>query len=177
MIDVCVLVPAFNEEATIGSVVHLARREADRVIVIDDGSSDRTSQVAKDAGAEVLRMDENGGKGRALQAGFQAAIPSARVVVTLDGDGQHDPAQVRALAAPILAGDADMVVGSRFVDGASSGAGRLRRGAQRALSSASSSAGRVRTTDSESGYRAFDAHLLGRMELREAGFGIEWAML
>ncbi len=177
MNDVCVLIAAFNEEATIGSVVHLARREADRVIVVDDGSSDRTTQVATDAGAEVIRLEQNGGKGQALQAGFPVAADGSRVIVTLDGDGQHDPAQLGRLAAPILAGDADMVIGSRFVDGAKSGAGTLRRGAQKALSGASASAGRVRTTDSESGFRAFEASLPGKMELREAGFGIEWAML
>lgn len=177
MNEVCVVIPAHNEEATIGSVVHLARREARHVVVVDDGSTDRTAEVAQDAGAEVVRLEDNLGKGGALHAGFRVARERASVVVTLDGDGQHDPAQVGRLCRPILDGEADMVIGSRFLEGSESGAGQLRRSAQRLLAGASSTAGRVRTTDSESGFRAFSADLLGRMRVRERGFGVEWAML
>lgn len=174
---VCVVIPAYNEESTVGSIVHLARREVGQVVVVDDGSDDRTALVARDAGAEVVRLETNSGKGAALWAGFRVARERGDVVVTLDGDGQHDPAQLERLCRPILDGKADMVIGSRFMKESRNGAGKLRRGAQRVLSGISGTAGRVRTTDSESGFRAFSTSLLDRMRVSEAGFGVEWAML
>ena len=92
------LLPAYNEEVSIGSVVLRTRQFADRVIVVDDGSSDRTAEVAALAGAEVLRHPQNRGKGAALKTGFES-LNGDSVIVTIDTDGQHDPADIPRLVA------------------------------------------------------------------------------
>lgn len=112
MSGITAILPAYNEEVSIGSMVLGARQYADRVIVVDDGSRDRTAEVALLAGAEVLRHAKNQGKGAALKTGF-AALNSPTAVVTMDTDGQHNPADIPRLIRPILQGEADMVNGSR----------------------------------------------------------------
>ena len=110
------ILPAYNEEVSIGSVVLRARTYADRVIVIDDGSLDRTVEVAELAGAEVIRHARNRGKGAALKTGF-GALNGSDIIVTIDTDGQHDPADIPQLVEPIRTGEADMVNGSRYMNG------------------------------------------------------------
>ena len=83
------IIPAYNEEKTIGSVVLGTLEHVSKVIVVDDGSSDKTSQIARLAGAEVLVHPVNKGKGAALKTGFKA-VEDAKIIVTLDSDGQHD---------------------------------------------------------------------------------------
>jgi glycosyltransferase involved in cell wall biosynthesis len=111
------IVPALNEEATVGRVVDEIRgfdRGFD-VLVVDDGSIDTTADVARARGAYVLRLPFNLGIGGAMQAGFRfAAERGYDVAVQVDGDGQHDASQLAAILEPVLAGEADMVVGSRF---------------------------------------------------------------
>ena len=88
-IGIAAILPAYNEEVSIGSVVLRTKQYADRVIVIDDGSSDHTAEVAEMAGAEVIRHPKNRGKGAALKTGF-SALNGERVLVTIDTDGQHN---------------------------------------------------------------------------------------
>lgn len=116
MPTIAALLPAYNEEVSIGSVVLRTKQYADRVVVVDDGSSDHTAEVAALAGAEVIRHKVNQGKGAALRTGF-ASLNGDSVIVTIDTDGQHDPADIPRLVAPILSGEADMVNGSRYING------------------------------------------------------------
>jgi glycosyltransferase involved in cell wall biosynthesis len=108
---------AYNEESVIGSVILRTRQFVDHVIVVDDGSSDRTAEVAKLAGAEVIRLDYNTGKTYALLLGLrQARSLGCTVAVILDADGRHDPNEIQRLAGRIIAGQADLVIGSRFLE-------------------------------------------------------------
>lgn len=110
------VVPALNEGSRIGPVVEAVSRFVDGVVVIDDGSADDTAAAARRAGARVLRHVINRGQGAALKTGTTAALAlGADVVVHLDADGQHDPQAIEALVAPILAGEVDVVYGSRFL--------------------------------------------------------------
>ncbi len=113
-----VIIPAYNEEMSIGDVISQTKntlREPD-VLVINDGSLDNTSEVARSSGAMVIDLPYNLGIGSTLQTGFLfAAQRGYRVVVRLDADGQHRPEEVEALVKPILSGKADLVVGSRFL--------------------------------------------------------------
>ena len=109
------LIPAFNEAPRIGAVV-LAVRAHVPVLVVDDGSTDRTAEVAREAGASVIEQRPNQGKGAALRAGFrQALADGADAILTLDADGQHDPAEIPALLAAHAATDPppDLVIGRR----------------------------------------------------------------
>jgi len=116
---VVAIVPAWNESGAIGKVVAEVKSfdSAIDVVVIDDASTDDTSEVAESHGATVLRLPFNVGIGGAVQTGFRYARDEGyQVAVRLDGDGQHDAAEIAKLLEPLEAGEADLVIGSRFVD-------------------------------------------------------------
>lgn len=159
---VLVVVPAWNEEDSVGSVVHDLRntlRGAD-VLVVDDGSSDRTGVRAREAGAVVARLPYNLGVGGAMRLGFRyAAERDYDAVVQIDADGQHDPAYVPQLLDRIVAG-ADLVIGARFAGVGEYLARGPRRWAMAALSRALSRMAGTRLTDTTSGMRATSRPLI-----------------
>ncbi|NQS73548.1 MAG: glycosyltransferase family 2 protein [Methanoculleus sp.] len=173
------IIPAYNEGLVIGSVVLQARKHADRVIVVDDGSSDRTAETARLAGADVIRFEENGGKARAMMAGFARARELGyEAVVMLDGDGQHNPDEIPAVAAPVLAGEADLVIGSRFLD-IKADIPKYRVAGQKVLNGFTnlSTDGGFATTDSQSGFRALSRRALENLTFSSEGYNIESDMI
>ena len=169
-------IPALNEETAIGSVVLRAKLHADTVLVIDDGSHDKTARVAELAGAIVIRHDRNMGKGMALRQAFlRAREMKADILVCLDGDGQHNPDEIPRMLIPIKNGEADMVIGSRFLD-IKSDIPRYRRAGQTVLTSLTNTVSVTKVTDSQSGFRAFSKKAIDSMSLEENGIGIESAM-
>jgi glycosyltransferase involved in cell wall biosynthesis len=157
-----ILVPAFNEERSVGAVVKRARALDYSVCVVDDGSHDRTSAVAEAAGAAVLTLPVNLGVGGALRCAFRYAIAAGyRVVVQVDGDGQHDPAEIPGLLRTMARTQADIVVGSRFLNpdpGYSLHPGR--RLMMKVLARRASAAVGSRITDATSGFRVIRSPLL-----------------
>ena len=112
---VLVVVPAFNEEESLPSLVSEIVTAGYDVLIVNDASTDRTEQVARTLGIKVLSLSNNLGIGGAMQAGFLFATRNDYdIVVQVDGDGQHDPGQITTIIAPILEGKADFVVGSRY---------------------------------------------------------------
>jgi glycosyltransferase involved in cell wall biosynthesis len=154
------IVPAFNEERNVVRVID-ELRDFDPsldIVVVDDGSRDATADVARQRGAVVLRLPFNLGIGGAVQTGFRYADEQGYdVAVRVDGDGQHDPSQLGAVLAPVLAGEADIAVGSRF---AAAGEGyrssRSRRAGIRMLAWVVSKIVRRRVTDTTSGFQALN---------------------
>ncbi len=150
-----VVVPAFNEAATIGPVVREIRARYPAVVVVDDGSSDGTAGEARSAGATVLRHAVNRGQGAALQTGIEYALAQgAPLIVTFDGDGQHRAEDIPALVAPILAGEAEIVLGSRFL-GSAEAMPRARRLVLRMAVLFTRLTSGLRVSDAHNGLRAF----------------------
>jgi len=176
--NVTVILPAYNEEVYIGSIVLLTKYYADSVIVVDDGSSDRTAEIARKAGAEVIVHEVNKGKGAALKTGFAAAANfGADIIVTMDSDGQHNPAEISKLVDPIIRGKADMVNGSRYLNGLGKNTPSYRRVGQTILDGATKLSSGLQITDSQSGFRAFSASTKDTFRFKAKGMAIESEML
>lgn len=121
--DIIIVIPAYNEEGNIGKLIQTVREKLHDIdiLVIDDGSADRTARAAEKAGAIVVRLPFNMGYGAALQTGFKYALRKRyRYVIQMDADGQHDPDSVKILLNEIKKEDVDVVIGSRFMDEKSS---------------------------------------------------------
>lgn len=154
------VVPAWNEAAAIGSVVDEIKRVAPAidVVVVDDASTDETAAVAEGRGAVVLRLPFNVGIGGAVQTGLRYALQEGYgLAVRLDGDGQHDATEIPKILAPVQAGAADLVIGSRFVDANGSYRPPLaRRLGIRVFARLVSLLGGQRVTDTTSGFTALN---------------------
>jgi glycosyltransferase involved in cell wall biosynthesis len=175
--QVVAVIPAHNEERFIGSVVLRARTHADLVMVVDDGSTDATAEIAEAAGAVVIRHERNQGKGTALNTGFQKARDfCACCVVLLDADGQHFPEEIPVLLAPILSGEADLVIGSRYLNGRDRRVPGHRVWGHRVFNMLTRAASGVGATDSQSGFRAMSQRALRELSFSSAGFSVESEM-
>jgi glycosyltransferase involved in cell wall biosynthesis len=151
------IVPALNEEVTVGRVIDEIRAfdPGFDIVVVDDGSTDRTAGVAADRGASVLRLPFNLGIGGAVQTGYRFAFEHGYdLAVQVDGDGQHDPQELPAILAPVLAGEADVCVGSRFAGAGAYRSSFLRRIGIRIFARVVSMIVRQKVTDTTSGFRA-----------------------
>ena len=169
------IVPAFDAEASVATVVRGIRASVPRVLVVDDGSSDATGAEAGAAGADVLRLDRNGGKGVALRAGLERVLATdATHVAFLDADGQHDPADLPALLAAAREGDA-FVIGSRMSEAEAIPAYRLRTNeiGSKILSRMTG----LDVEDAQSGFRVVAADVLRRLRLSARGYSIETEIL
>lgn len=171
-----IVIPAYNEELTIGSVVALAKKYGD-VLVVDDGSSDRTSEIAKEAGAIVIRHERNVGKGQALKTGFEYALSRGYdFVVTLDADGQHNPDEIPLLVDPIMKGEADLVIGSRYLNGSKKEIPFYRRLGLWVLNKGTKAASGLEV-DSQSGFRAMNRKALESIDLESEDYSVETDMV
>ena len=156
------IVPALNEAKAVGRVIDEIRAfdPGLDIVVVDDGSTDGTAAAATAKGARVLRLPFNIGIGGAVQTGFRFAFENDYdIAVRLDGDGQHDPQQLRAVLEPLLSGDADIAVGSRFavpVERAGYTSTRSRRVGIRLLAWVVSRIAGQRVTDTTSGFQALN---------------------
>ncbi|MGD9702321.1 MAG: glycosyltransferase family 2 protein [Acidimicrobiia bacterium] len=160
---ILVVIPAYREEATVGGVVTAVRAAGFDCVVVDDGSPDRTTDVARAAGAVVLRLAVNLGVGAALRCGFRYADSHGYDgVVQCDADGQHPPEAIVRLIEAAREHDAHLVIGSRFTnDSGRFDLPRGRRLVMRTLSFLVARAGHVRVRDTSSGFRYIGRPLLG----------------
>ncbi|MBF4467779.1 MAG: glycosyltransferase family 2 protein [Methanobrevibacter arboriphilus] len=187
MSKIVAIIPAFNEEVALGSVILRTLQYVDKVIVVNDGSSDKTEDVAKLAGAEVISHSSNLGKGQGLKSGFDFVQASNEnnnydelfsIIVTIDGDGQNNPDEIPQLVAPIISGEADFVNGSRYIEGSKEDdTPGYRRVGQKVLDKATNISSGLNITDSQSGFRAFSKKTIPFFKLNDSGFGIESEML
>ncbi len=163
-------IPAFNEERYIGTIVLKTRQYADEVVVVDDGSTDQTAEVARLAGASVIRHEQNKGYG----ASIQTLLADARkkhfdILVLLDGDFQHNPDEIPRLIGPVAEGF-DLVIGSRKAQQVN--IPRYRRFGQRVIAGFSRILSGKKLYDSESGFRVFSRRAVEVLELKENGMAV-----
>ncbi|WP_325192793.1 glycosyltransferase family 2 protein [Methanobrevibacter ruminantium] len=176
MANVVAIIPAYNEEKALADVIGKTLDYVDEVIVVDDGSSDKTSEVAVEAGARVIKHSVNLGKGEALKSGFKA-IEGDSIIITIDGDGQHNPNEIPDLVRPIIEDSADLVNGSRYMNGPEENTPAYRRVGQKVLDIATNISAGTKVTDSQSGFRAFSSKSKNVFRFKDTGFGIESEML
>jgi len=171
-----VAMPAFNEETFIAKMVIGAKKHSDEVIVIDDGSTDRTSEIAEENGAYVIKHHKNLGKGAAVQTIMgEVRKRDADILVLMDADGQHDPDEIPRLLKSLNSGDVDLVIGTRFM-------GRnciptYRKIGLRVMNFTTRIASGSEVVDSQSGFRALSKNALNLLTLFEGGFAIESEMI
>ncbi|MCP8309748.1 MAG: glycosyltransferase family 2 protein, partial [archaeon] len=162
-------IPAYNEESNIAKVVISAQRHVDKVVVCNDGSIDMTAEIAMKLGATVLEHEKNMGYGAALRTIFKEQ--SSDVIVTLDADGQHDPNEIPRIVEPIIKGEADVVVGSRFL-------GKSKMPKYRKLGVGMiTKLSNLNITDAQSGFRAYSRKALEKIMPTEMGMGVSAEIL
>jgi glycosyltransferase involved in cell wall biosynthesis len=170
-------IPAYNEEDTISDVVKTTKKFVDKVIVCDDGSTDNTINNAKQAGAEIILHKKNQGYGAAITSLFDyCREQNADVMVTLDGDGQHDPNQIPLLLDTLSQHSVDVVLGSRFLDDSSSAPGYRKRGIK-IITSAANFGADFKVSDSQSGFRAYSKSAINAIHPTESGMSVSTEIL
>ncbi len=174
--QVGILIPAFNEEASVGAVVKEATKYADRILVLDDGSTDRTGASAAAAGAEVIRHPVNRGKGRALETGLRALVArGCDPVIIVDGDGQHDPAEIPAFLAVARSSSAAIVVGNRMATAESMP--KVRYWTNRTMSAILSRLIGQKVPDSQCGFRLLTAEVIQMLSFSTGNYDTESEIL
>jgi glycosyltransferase involved in cell wall biosynthesis len=169
------IIPAYNEEKTIKNIVEQVRKFCSSVIVVNDGSQDNTREEAEKAGALVVEHVVNLGVGSSIETGFNVALRhGADVVISLDADAQHDPAEIPKLIEPILNKEADIVVGSRFLSGAEA-MPLTKKVGNKILSWITSALSGYPITDSQCGYRAYSREVLRKLTLTQLPKDYSWA--
>ena len=171
---IAAVIPVYNEEKTIEFLVRRTLRYVDRVVVVDDGSTDASAAKARAAGARVISLGKNTGKANALRQGFKE-VCDYDVVVTLDGDLQHSPSEIPVLIECINRGN-DLCIGSRFLSGNES-MPLQRRLSNKITSWIISFLAGQRITDPQSGFRAIRGEKLAQLELKAERYAIEHVMI
>jgi glycosyltransferase involved in cell wall biosynthesis len=169
-------IPAYNEENSIADVITKSLPHVDRVIVCNDGSTDNTAKVAQDAGAIVITQS-NQGYGAAITSLFDyARKENAQIMITLDGDGQHNPNQIPLLVDAITTHNVDVAIGSRFLDNTTKATGYRKTGIK-IITSASNYGTNFKVSDSQSGFRAYSKDAIDAIHPTEQGMAVSTEIL
>ena len=172
-----VCIPAYNEEIKINDVVKKSLPYADKVIVCDDGSTDDTAALAKKAGAVVISHEKNQGYGATISTLFDYCRKNnAEIMVTLDGDGQHNPDQIPDLINVILKHKVDVVIGSRSLKD-DKNLPSYRKTGIKIITSTINSATNLKVTDSQSGFRAYSKEAINLIRPTESGMAVSTEIL
>jgi glycosyltransferase involved in cell wall biosynthesis len=171
-------IPAFNEEANIGELIGKLKELSYEIIVCDDGSTDETYNISKDLGAMVVKHKKNLGYGAAIRSIFiKAKEMNCDILVTFDGDGQHNIKDIERVIEPITNNNSDLVIGSRFLDSSEREVPQYRKVGIKIITSLTNATMKEKLTDSQSGFRAYAKHVLNELNPSEEGMGISTEIL
>ena len=170
-------IPAYNEEKNIASIITKLKKITDSIIVCDDGSSDMTSEISKNLGAVVISHKKNMGYGVAINSIFQKSKEmKSDLLVTFDADGQHRVEDIEKVVEPIKNNQADLVIGSRFLD-KKSDIPNYRKIGIKVITQVTNASIKKKLTDSQSGFRAYNQRVLSQISPSDIGMGISTEIL
>ena len=170
-------IPAYNEEKNIAKIITKLKKITDSIIVCDDGSSDMTSEIAKNLGVIVISHKKNMGYGAAIRTIFEKSTEiGSDILVTFDADGQHRVEDISRVLRPLENSEADIVIGSRFL-GKQSNVPNYRKLGIKVITQVTNSSIKTKLTDSQSGFRAYSKQVLSKISLSEIGMGISTEIL
>lgn len=170
-------IPAYNEEKNIASIIVKLKKIADKIIVCNDGSSDSTAEIANELGVIVINHPKNLGYGSAISSIFHKAKEmNADLLVTFDADGQHQVDDIKKIIQPIIRNEADIVIGSRFIENQSN-IPKYRKFGIKVITKVANSALNKKLTDSQSGFRAYGKDVLSKLVLSDSGMGVSTEIL
>ena len=171
-------IPAFNEEKNIAAIITKLADITDTIIVCNDGSSDLTSDIAEKMGVFVINHEKNLGYGAAIRSIFlKAKELDGDILVTFDADGQHRIEDIEKVTKPIIDQEADLVIGSRFLDESEKEVPRYRKVGIKVITKITNASIKKQLTDSQSGFRAYSKKVLNELNLSELGMGISTEIL
>jgi len=171
-------IPAFNEEKNIAAIITKLADITDTIIVCNDGSSDLTSDIAEKMGAFVINHEKNLGYGAAIRSIFlKAKELDGDILVTFDADGQHRIEDIEKVTKPIIDQEADLVIGSRFLDESEKEVPRYRKVGIKVITKITNASIKKQLTDSQSGFRAYSKKVLNELNPSELGMGISTEIL
>jgi glycosyltransferase involved in cell wall biosynthesis len=179
ILKVVVGIPAFNEEKNIAKVIVKLQQVVDTIIVCNDGSTDLTKEIAEKMGVEVVNHPKNLGYGAGIRSIFlRAAKIEPDILVTFDADGQHKVEDIQSVIQPILKNEADIVIGSRFLnDETNKNVPKYRKAGIKAITSITSAVTDLKLTDAQSGFRAYTKNVLKEIIPSEKGMGVSTEIL
>ena len=171
-------IPAFNEEKNIASIITKLMNITDSIIVCNDGSSDLTSEIAEKMGAVVINHEKNLGYGGAIRSIFlKAKELDGDILVTFDADGQHRIEDIENVTTPIINQEAELVIGSRFLDDSEKEVPQYRKVGIKVITKITNASIKEKLTDSQSGFRAYSKKVVEELNPSELGMGISTEIL
>ena len=171
-------IPAFNEEKNIAVLITQLKKIADKIIVCNDGSTDLTSEIAEELGATVINHEKNLGYGAAIRSIFlKSKDLDVDILVTFDADGQHRIEDINKVINPIINGESDLVIGSRFLDESEKEVPKYRKVGIKVITKITNATIKKQLTDSQSGFRAYSKKVLNELNPSELGMGISTEIL
>jgi len=177
-LKIVVGIPAFNEEKNIAVLITQLKKIADKIIVCNDGSTDLTSKIAEELGATVINHEKNLGYGAAIRSIFlKSKDLDGDILVTFDADGQHRIEDINRVINPIINGESDLVIGSRFLDESAKEVPRYRKVGIKVITKITNATIKKQLTDSQSGFRAYSKKVLNELNPSELGMGISTEIL
>ena len=176
--NITVGIPAYNEEKNIASIIVKLKKIVDTIIVCNDGSNDSTSEIAKNLGVIVIDHSKNLGYGAGIHSIFRKAREiNSDVLVTIDADGQHRIEDIKKVVEPIEKGEADLIIGSRFLGTTQKQIPEYRKIGIKLITKVTNSSLKNKITDSQSGFRAYSKNVVSKLNVSDIGMGISTEIL